>query len=144
MQTIARHASLLTPCTLKMVTVYSVLIPIAKFVVEIKPPCATNVLMASSSKTMSVFYAQPTAKDALRMESVPIVWMAMDIQMVCVSPVRAVVKPVPMLAPSAKNALKECMWIPMEIVTYVPVPAGLVIPPKPVPPTKKEKFNSEH
>ena len=78
------------------------------------------------------------------MEFVPIAWMAMETQMVCVSLVRVAVRLVPRLAPFARNALKECMWIPMEIVTYVPAPAGLVIPPRPASPMKKEKLNTEH
>ena len=129
---------------LKMVIVYFVLMLIVRFVVETKPPCATSAPMASSLKTISVSSAQPTVKGVSRMEFVPVAWMAMDTQMVCASLVRVAVRLVPRLAPSARNVLKECMWIPMEIATYVPAPAGLVIPPRPVPPMKKEKSNSGH
>ena len=54
------------------------------------------------------------------------------------------VRPVPKRAPSASNALKECMWIPMEAVPSVPAHVRLVIRPRLVPPLKKEKLNSEH
>ena len=117
---------------------------IARFVLETKHPYAINVLMAISLKIKLVPSAQPTAKGVLRMEFVPIVWMAMGTQMANVSHVRVAVKLVPRLAPSARNALKECMWIPMEIVTYVLVHVKLVIHSRPVPPIKKEKLNSEH
>ena len=73
---------------LKTEIVYSVMMPIARFVLETKHPCAINVPMVISLKTKLVPSAQPTANGVLRIQFVTIVWMALGFQIIVpVSPV---------------------------------------------------------
>ena len=78
--TIVKHASLHILFMLKMVLVFSVLMLIVRFALEMTHHYATNALMVSCFKTINVLPVQPTVKDVLKTQYVPIVWMAMDIQ----------------------------------------------------------------
>ena len=108
-QAIVSHVSLHILFMLKMVRVFSVLILIVRFVLELTHQCAMNALMVSCFKTINVLLVQPTVKDVFKTQYVPIVWMAMDIQVLNVCHVRVAVSLAHMMEQSVRNVLKECM-----------------------------------